>query len=153
MTVIGNYLNLNDSLEKYLQQIKHLYLLAQLNRHVPFSDLLTYCKSQQQDNFLNPLFQAVFVYEDFINHWNVRGLKFTEKLIHNETAKFDLTCMIKFLKKDTPSICFEYFESAIDAMAANKLIIAFHALIEAFLDLADLKKDISSFIRLDHEFF
>jgi acyl-CoA synthetase (AMP-forming)/AMP-acid ligase II/acyl carrier protein/short-subunit dehydrogenase len=100
-SIIGCNIDFNQTAINIFAQIKESYLLAIMNRKVPYSTLL------KNINTAEP-FQVMYVYEKFINDWQIDGLEIKEEIIHNSTAKLPLTCFIKFPEKNCPLLCLEY---------------------------------------------
>lgn len=132
-SVIGSRLHSNGFIHEHIQHIKKNYLLAQLNRQVPFSTLLKHYQSLSRMEQHNPLFQVMFVYEDFQNVFSMQGLSVSETMIHNHTAKFHLNLMIKFPKEFEPVLAAEFFPDLIHHHTTKSILEKMSDIIVAYI--------------------
>lgn len=163
-SIIGSRLRQECRMEEHIHQIKKNYLLAQLNRQVPLSKVLKHFQDVSRSNQHNPLFQVMFVYEDFINEFSMQGLRVTEKTIHNRTAKFHLNLMVRFPKKSEPELALEFHKGLIHPDTAQCIldkmvdVIAGYvkqpcAPVSSFLHLLPIEQAIVDKVNTPHQTF
>lgn len=146
LAVIGSELS-STTMREYIQQIRKNYFAAHLNKQVPFVELLSHFAGIARSVTTTPLFQAMFVYEDFLNTFSIPKVRFKEIIFSNETAKFHINLMIKFPKKDCPLLALEFYSNYLPPAFAQRMLCKMKEFICFYIDhpLAN----ITDFLQLD----
>ena len=146
IAVIGSKLS-HGTISDHIQQIRKNYFAAQLNKKVPFVEILPYFNDLTRSVTTPPLFQAMFVYEDFLNTFDIPGLRFKEIILSNSTAKFHINLLIKFPKKDQPLLALEFYSSYLSPQFAQRMLHKMKHLITFYIQNPSAK--IADFFQLD----
>lgn len=146
LAVIGSQLS-NTTMAEHIQQIRKNYFAAQLNKHIPFVELLSHFNGIARSVTTTPLFQAMFVYEDFLNTFSIPKVQFKELTLSNETAKFHINLMIKFPKKDHPLLALEFYSNYLSPEFAQRMLHKMRQLICFYLGHPLAK--VADFFQLD----
>lgn len=146
IAVIGSQLS-NGSINDHIQQIRKNYFAAQLNKKVPFVEILSYFNDLTRSITTPPLFQAMFVYEDFLNTFSIQGLSFKEIIMSNATAKFHINLLIKFPKKNHPLLALEFYSSYLSPQFAQRMLHKMKHLIVFYINNPTAKT--ADFFQLD----
>lgn len=146
IAVIGSKLS-HGTINDHIQQIRKNYFSAQLNKKVPFVEILPYFNDLTRSVTTPPLFQAMFVYEDFLNTFSIPGLRFKEIILSNATAKFHINLLIKFPKKDQPLLALEFYSSYLSPQFAQRMLHKMKHLIAFYIQHPNAK--IADFFQLD----
>ncbi|MCR9192227.1 MAG: amino acid adenylation domain-containing protein [Gammaproteobacteria bacterium] len=146
IAVIGSQLSYR-TINEHIQAIRKNYFAAQLNKDVPFVEVLKHFKDITRSVATTPLFQAMFVYEDFLNTFSMKDLTFKEIIRSNKTAKFHINFMVKFPKKDEPLLALEFYSSYLSPELAKRMLFKMKKFISFYLD--NSSANITDFFQLE----
>lgn len=146
IAVIGSQLS-QGTISAHIQQIRNHYFAAQLNKHVPFVTVLKYFHEVTRSVTTTPLFQAMFVYEDFLNTFSMQKLRFKEMIFSNETAKFHINFLVKFPQKDNPLLALEFYSSYLSPEFAKRMLLKMKSIISFYL--SNPSANISDFFQIE----
>lgn len=146
IAVIGSQLS-KGTINDHIQQIRNNYFAAQLNKQVPFIEILSYFNGLNRSVTTPPLFQAMFVYEDFLNTFSIPGLRFKECILSNATAKFHINLLIKFPKKNQPVLALEFYSNYLSSQFAQRMLHKMKQIIVFYVNNPTAK--IADFLQLD----
>ena len=132
--ILREYLSGDVGFRQLLKQVRQTTLKAFDHQSVPFEKLVEILQPERLLN-MNPLFQAAFLYQNtperqsWRNTLNLPGITAEPEVIHNGTAKFDITLGIEERENDMAA-SIEYNTDLFNADTIEQMLDHYQMLLE-----------------------
>ncbi|MEM9719955.1 MAG: amino acid adenylation domain-containing protein, partial [Bacteroidota bacterium] len=148
---IRNSVNRDICFEEFLQSIKTKLLSCLDNQDFPFEELVDEL-SLERDTSRNPLFDIMFVYQNFEEtHFEIPHLKLEPYPNELKIAKFDFS-LVAYDQAGRISIYFEYGTKLFKRSSIERYAGYFHKIVDAILDNPSIPlKDIQILSSLEQD--